>query len=129
MKNILAGFLMIVAVVACSRGENAANLSLKGLEFAGAASNGTEITIAFDANENRVSGKVANRYFGPFEMEGNTIRFGMMASTMMMGPREAMDAEREYLVFLNTVNAFEFDGKTLVLKGADGKTIEFKKVN
>ena len=97
MKKLLTGLVAILMVVACSKSSE----SLRGKSFVTETANGTKITLNFDATENRVSGKVVNNFFGPYEIDGNNIKFGMIGSTMMMGPEDAMKAEYEFFqVFL-----------------------------
>lgn len=115
----------ILALAACDNGANSA--SLKGKNFV-ADSNGTPIILVFDANEMRVNGQIVNLYNGVYEIHGKNIKFGPMATTMMMGPAAAMDAERDYFQFLDTVETYDFNKNRLTLKGADGREIVFQQV-
>ena len=100
---------------------------LKGKSFA-TESAGTPITIVFDGAETRVNGRVVNLYNGAYEVSGNQIKFGPLATTMMMGPSGAMAAEQDYFQFLDTVDKYELTGERLVLKGANGREIVFQQV-
>lgn len=117
----------ILALTAC--GDNAQDPEkLKGANFVATAT-GTNITLSFDENEPRVYGQVVNLYNGTYTAEGNKISFGPLASTMMMGPMDAMQAEQDYLQFMETVETYDLSGSRLILKNANGKEIIFEKVD
>ena len=115
-----------LALAACD-GNSSDPAALRGKSYY-VIENGTPVTIAFDANEMRVNGRVVNLYNGTYEVTGNKIKFGPLATTMMMGPENAMAAEREYLQFLDTVQSYDLNGERLVLKGADDREIVFQQV-
>ena len=127
----LKSFAMIAGVLALAAcGDNTPNPEmLKGESFI-AAGNGTDITLSFDANEMRVNGQVVNLYNGSYEAEGASIKFSPFASTMMMGPMEAMQTEQDYFQFMTTVETYDLtsDGR-LTLVNADGKEIVFQQVD
>lgn len=84
----------------------------------------------FNVQESRVAGTMGcNRYFGHYEIQGNKLTFGIIASTMMAC--EDMSLERE---FLNTVNEntfyLEFEKNSLVMKNESGEEIlKYKKTD
>ena len=120
---IMAG---VLALAAC--GDNTPNPEmLKGANFI-AAGTGTDITLSFDANEMRVNGQVVNLYNGTYEVNGDKIKFGPFASTMMMGPMDAMQTEQDYFQFMATVESYDLTDGRLTLKNADGKEIVFQQV-
>ena len=120
---VLAG---VLALAAC--GDNTPNPELlKGANFI-ASGAGTDITLSFDANEMRVNGQVVNLYNGSYEVNGNQIKFSPFASTMMMGPMDAMQTEQDYFQFMTTVETYDLNNGRLVLKNADGKEIVFQQV-
>ena len=120
---VLAG---VLALAAC--GDNTPNPELlKGANFI-ASGAGTDITLSFDANEMRVNGQVVNLYNGSYEVNGNQIKFSPFASTMMMGPMDAMQTEQDYFQFMTTVETYDLDDGRLTLKNADGKEIVFQQV-
>lgn len=125
----LKSFAMIAGVLALAAcGDNTPNPEmLKGESFI-AAGNGTDITLSFDANEMRVNGQVVNLYNGSYEAEGASIKFSPFASTMMMGPVEAMQTEQEYFQFMTTVESYDLKDGRLTLKNADGKEMVFQQV-
>lgn len=120
MKKLLTGLFAILMIVSCGKSSE----SLRGKSFVTETANGTKITLNFDATENRISGKVVNNFFGPYEIDGNNIKFGMIGSTMMMGPEDAMKAEYEFFQVLSKVDSYSVEGKKLFLKTPDG-SLEF----
>lgn len=116
----------ILALAAC--GESKPNPELlKGANFV-AAGNGADITLSFATDEMRVNGRVVNIYNGGYEVNGDQIKFGPFASTMMMGPRDAMQTEQDYFQFMATVDTYSLTDGRLTLKNADGKEIVFQQV-
>ncbi len=125
MKKLLSLMFALTLTAACSAQEN----SFKGKEYKmNDAANNAEITLGFDAKESRFFGRVVNNYFGQYEMDGNTIKFGPAGATMMAGPENLMKAESQYLMTLPTVNSFVLEGQKLTLKTADGKELVFEEV-
>ena len=125
MKKLLSCIVALILTAACSAQEN----SFKGKEYKmNDAVNKAEITLGFDKTENRFFGKVVNNYFGQYEIDGNTIKFGPAGATMMAGPENLMKAESQYLMTLPNVNAFVLEGQKLTLKTSDGKELIFEEV-
>ena len=125
MKKFLSTVLACGLLAACSAQDN----SFKGKEYKMSdTANNAEITLAFAQDENRYFGKVVNNYFGQYETEGNTLKFGPAGATMMAGPENLMKAESQYLMTLPQVNAFVLEGKNLTLKTSDGKDLIFIEV-
>lgn len=122
----LAFGAMALALAACGDGgQNPA--ALRGESFI-ANGNGTDITLSFDENEMRFYGQVVNLYNGDYKAAGNHIKFDQGATTLMMGPADAMATEREYFQFLNTVEKYNLNNDTLTLIG-NGQTMTFKRVD
>lgn len=119
MRKIHLSFLclLIFMSVSCSTGANSvASVSISqanGKEFI--LSNmyeGMKINITFE--KNMVYGfSGVNRYSGVYLIKDGKITFGEMISTMMAGPEDAMNAERNFLILLNTGGIFSFDGSVL----------------
>ena len=139
MKHVLIGLAMVtVMMYGCKLQESGKTacaaetfdcLMLAGSQFVAAHQNGTPIMLAFDASESRFHGRVANAYFGSYTIDRNGIRLRMsqVASSMMMGPPAAMEAEGAYFKFLRKVKTFALDGDTLTLKADDGETLTFNR--
>lgn len=68
-----------------------------------------------------------NRYFGQIKVDGKSISIGPVGSTMMAGPPELMDAERDFFKVLNDVKSIGVDGGKLTIKGPDGKQLVFER--
>ncbi len=80
----------------------------------------TEATLDFA--EGQVSGiAFCNRFFGPYELDGDALSFGMLGSTMMAC--QDMEREGEYLGALGTVAGYRVDADNLVLTDADGNAV------
>lgn len=75
----------------------------------------------------RVSGTGGcNRITGGYTVDGDTISFGPLASTMMACAEEGvMEQERAYVQQLETVDRFSIEGDTLTLTADDGTTLVF----
>ncbi|MDE6250849.1 MAG: META domain-containing protein [Alphaproteobacteria bacterium] len=124
--KVIATVCSVLALAAC--GNNSQNPEkLKGANFV-ATSGTTEITLSFDENEMRANGQVVNLYNAPYTADGDNIKFGNIASTMMMGPTEAMQVEQEYFQFMATVEKYNLSGNQLTLKNADGAEMVFTQV-
>jgi len=64
----------------------------------------------------RVAGNGScNRFFGPAEMSGNTIKLGPLASSRMACPEAAMNQEKKYLDALQTAERFEQNDADLLI--------------
>lgn len=69
---------------------------------------GSEVSIAFDTANGRVSGKSAcNRYMGSYTLTGEGLGFGALAGTMMACPADLMAVERTFLDRMATVDRFD----------------------
>lgn len=124
-KKLLSVLIMALGLTACTKSEN-----IKGNEYVMLdAPNGAEITLMFSDTDNRASGKVVNRYFGTYTIDGNKLTFGPMASTMMMGPKPLMQAEYQYLQDLPKTVSYEATSNGLTLNLSDNRQLKFKKVS
>ena len=124
-KTLLAG-VCALALAAC--GDSSQNPEmLKGVTFV-SAQPGADITLTFDAAENRVYGKVVNNYNGAYTADGDNIKFEGFASTMMMGEPQAMETEQEYFQFMPMVETYEFADGKLTFVATDGKEIVFTQI-
>jgi len=76
-------------------------------------------TLAFEGDQ--VAGNAScNQYFGPYEIDGSSITFGLLATTQMFcGEPGVMDQEAVYLTALATVDTWSMDGETLTLLSGD----------
>lgn len=120
--SILAGICLFVG---CSNaGEQ---ISLAGKKFVMQNSEaGTTITLEFADSGNDYYGQVVNNYFGSYKIFKDRITFSAGGTTMMMGPREEMEAEGRYFADLDKVRNFTLQNDVLTLTTSDGKVLEFK---
>ncbi len=83
---------------------------------------GTEITLVIE--DGRISGSAGcNRYFVEYEVKGNELSTGMIASTEMACEGERMTQEMEYLSALSSVSGFEVGEDTLRVFYDDGQEV------
>ncbi len=80
----------------------------------------SEVNALFDA-DGRVSGRGGcNNYNGPFTLDGNNIKIGPVASTMMACDEATMKQEMAYFKALENTTTYSIRGNTLELRAADG---------
>ena len=93
--------------------ENKANKNNKELYFSTALDkeyiyikNGEKTPITITFSEDKVFGSAGiNSYFAGYKVDNNdNVQFSPIGSTMMAGPIDEMEREREYLSLLNDVN-------------------------
>ena len=126
MKKLFALLVPLALLAACGRPESGA-ADLTGAQFV-KMQNDVVITLNFDQSENMVSGRIVNNFRGPYEIDGNNISFGAFASTMMMGPENAMNIEQAFFQFMPTVHKFKLTDASLYLFGEDGAFKIFDRV-
>ena len=83
---------------------------------------GTQMDIQF-GKDGTVSGKSGcNTYNGPYTVNGNQIKIGPLASTMMAcgDPAGIMDQEQQYLTALGTAATYQIENNVLELRTSDG---------
>lgn len=125
LKKLLA-ICSLCLFAACTK---TPEISIAGKEFKMLnAPENSEITLGFDKTETRFYGAApVNRYMGFYELKGSNIHFINPASTMMMGPEELMQAEKDYLVFLGNVKNIELKDNKLILNTGN-QTAEFEEI-
>lgn len=126
MKKILLGLMMIFAFAGCSSLNSKTSDSLVGKEYVLTTSTEeVKITINF-AEENFFGFSGVNNYFGKYTVSGDSIKLSHVGSTLMAGPREAMEKEFEYVSNLDKVEKYEIQKDTLILTTASGQQLIFK---
>lgn len=79
--------------------------------------------LIFDSKEHRVSGSGGcNRVAGSYQIEGNKLKLGQMAGTMM-ACMEGMDTEQAMMNALQRAASFRIAGQQLELLDAGGKAV------
>lgn len=75
-------------------------------------------TIVFD--KDKISGFAGvNRYFGPYTIQGNSIKIGDLGSTMMAGDSKSMKIESSFLRDLSTMTEIQVKGNMIILSSGD----------
>jgi heat shock protein HslJ len=84
---------------------------------------GTEMTAVF-TDDGQMSGSAGcNRYFGPYQSSGGTLKIGPLASSRMLcEPPAVMDQELAFLAALEAATQYQFENGRLVLRDAGGAT-------
>lgn len=84
-----------------------------------------DITIAFD--DGKVFGfSGVNRYFGGVSIDGENINIGNVASTMMAGPQDKMDAEMNYLQLLSDAKKIKMEDNKIIIITKDNEELIFE---
>lgn len=81
----------------------------------------TQLTLRFGGN-GQVSGNAGcNSFHGSFQLDGEALSFGPLASTRMACPEEIMDQETQFLAALGATERVTLEeGRTLLLQPAQG---------
>ena len=124
MKKFVIGLLIIFALAACASGSSA---SLQG-QWKLVSYNQTpaapdvETNIEFNS-EGRMSGNVGcNSFGGDYTIDGETIKFGPVMSTMMACIGPVGDQEAATLQALQEKAGFMLEGNTLTITSANGSS-------
>jgi putative lipoprotein len=73
---------------------------------------------------NRITGSGGcNRLMGSYELDGHSLRFKTVATTMMACLGPVMDVERKFLAALNATTAYRISGSTLQLLDDKGHAL------
>jgi heat shock protein HslJ len=89
---------------------------------------GTSLTAEFGEDGSITGSAGCNNYFGKYEVDGNTIKIGPLASTKMAcaEPTGIMEQEDAFLIALQSATTFQITGDQLVLHNADGsRAVDF----
>jgi heat shock protein HslJ len=130
-RLLIGSFLVIALVVAACSGSSATPVPVAGTSWAMTGFEGlagglegmppTDVTLAF-GTDGTVSGKGAcNTFSGPYSTDGNKLKMGPLASTMMLCPGTAAAWENAYFSFLQGSPNYSVNGDTLELSGASTK--------
>jgi len=80
--------------------------------------------LLLEPDQPRFSGSDGcNRLMGPLQLEGESLRFGKVAGTMMACPDEAMEFERRFVAAIEKVRRWSIDKHSLLLQDSSGKTL------
>ena len=140
MKNylLLPGLLLLCGLLAGCQSPSksaSATTSLEGTIWTLVALDGKPVatteglrpqTLFLDGLSKRLNGLSGiNRYSGGYELGAKTIKFGMLISTRMAGPTQAMEMETAFLKALNDTTGWAVDGTHLTLRSKDKVVAEF----
>ncbi len=122
MKKLI--YLTIIFLCACSV-EQSPSFKAGSYKLVDSLNN-IPTTITF-SQDGKLNGKVVNYLMGTYELKDkNTITFGPLASTMMMGPQEAMEAEQNFLQIIPKIKSYKMQGNYLVLITENGGELLFE---
>jgi heat shock protein HslJ len=83
-----------------------------------------EPSIVLHTQDSRVAGSGGvNRLMGGYTLDGGSLTFSQMASTMMAGPPEAMQQEQAIVAALGAVRGFGISGDQLTLTDETGAPV------
>ncbi len=84
------------------------------------------VTATTDATfaDGQVSGNAGiNQYNGPYEVDGDKLSVGPLASTKMAGDAMIMEQEAAFLMALEAAASYEIDGGTLIIMDSSGAAV------
>jgi heat shock protein HslJ len=84
------------------------------------------VTATTDATfaDGQVSGNAGiNQYNGPYEVDGDRLSVGPLASTKMAGDEMIMEQEAAFLMALEAAASYEIDGDTLIIMDSSGAAV------
>jgi len=89
-----------------------------------------QTTLVFDGEGNIAGSGGCNRYFGTYELTGETLTFGTFGSTRMACPDAIMDQEDRFFAAVETVIGFDIDETgALILRGPEGPLMLARKLS
>ncbi len=128
MKKIVIGLLTIFALAACAGGSSSSIQGQWKLVSYGSASSQTpaasdvETSIEF-GSDGKLTGNVGcNGFGGEYTVNGDTIQFDSVMSTMMFCEAVA-EQESGTLAVLQETATFVIDGNTATITSADGNSV------
>ena len=133
MKKYFAAAALLMMMAACgSAGQDkkleGTTWKLAKMEAIPAAAVGKEadfFTLEFNAADTMVAGRTnCNRFFGPYILNGKSLKFGNLGMTRMACPD--LQYETSFVEMLSKVNGFEIKGSDLKLLDGDRVLAEFQ---
>jgi len=128
MKKFVIGLLVLFVLAACAGGSSASINGQWKLVSYGPTSSQTpaaadvETSIEFKA-DGTINGNVGcNGFGGDFKVDGDTITFGSIVSTMMFCEGPGGDQETATLTVIQESAKFVLAGDTLTITSADGNS-------
>jgi len=122
MKNLIFGCFLLLA--SCG-GDVSDSFKTGNYKLVDAAYQ-TPIMVRF-APDGQFSGKIVNNMMGKYKLgSNNNISFEPIATTMMMGPDNAMKEEQSFLQILPLVKSYKIEQGNLILQTSDNQTLIFE---
>ncbi len=128
MKKILIGLLAVLVLSACSGGSASSIVGQWELVSYGSASSqtpaveGVDTSIEFSA-DGKLHGNVGcNVFNGDYKVDGDTLTFSPVASTLMFCDG-VVEQETATLAVFSESASFVLDGDTLTITSADGASV------
>lgn len=124
-KILLLGLLVVLALTACTGGKSSPSIEggWKLVSYgpsSGQISAVPDVETSIEFKDGQLSGNVGcNGFGGEYTVDGDTITFGPIISTMMFCEAVAVQESSTLAVFQETAS-FVLDGDTLTIKSTDG---------
>ena len=127
-KMLFVGLLVVFTVAACTGGSSA---SIQGQWKLVSYGSGSEqktatpdIETSIEFKDGQLSGNVGcNGFGGEYTVDGDTIAFGSIMSTMMFCEGPAGEQEMGTLAVLLEKTTFVLDGNLLTITSGDGNSV------
>jgi len=129
MKKILSLLIAAFVLTACSGSGSASISGAWKLVSYGPASNltpaapGVETSIEFGSDGNLSANVGCNGFGGDFKVDGDTITFSQMMSTMMFCEGPVGEQETAALAVFQGSATFILDGDTMTITSAGGNSV------
>lgn len=129
MKKLVIGLLALFVLAACASGSSASVIGQWKLVSHGSASSQTpaapDVDTSIDfSSDGQMNGNVGcNGFGGEFKVDGDTIAFGPVMSTMMFCEGPVGDQEMATIAVFQESATFVLDGDTLTITSADGNSV------
>ena len=127
MKKYVFALFALLILSACSGGNQASIAGTWKLVSYGDPANPTpavpDVDTSIEFKDGQVNGNVGcNGFGGKYEVEGDTITFSEVVSTLMFCEGPAGDQELATLAVLRETATYVLDGNTLTITSGDGNT-------
>ena len=133
MKKILV-MLALLLLIACDGDFKMSDIvgkwqlvSLNGQPAPANMHGGQSVSLEIQEDGKFAGQAPVNRYFGQVDTQQKTFKTGPVGATMMAGPPELMDAERDFFAVINDVKSVDVKAGKLTLSGPDSKQLVFER--
>ena len=129
MKKSVIGLLALFVLAACAGGNSASVTGQWKLVSYGPTASPTPAAADVDTSiefksDGTLSGNVGcNGFGGDFKVDGDTLTFGSIVSTMMFCEGPGGDQETAALAVIHESAKFVLDGDSLTITSADGNSV------